>query len=156
MLERNAACALPATAANRKRSGVTFLPEAVGCFPWFPFEFRRGPLLEYKICAHHQFVGGRDGPSTFWNHCCRGAQHAVRRSVLQRIIGPRAGDLFAGTGALRHAASLPEAIRGLHGNRLLDGNAGAKVRIREALSGRRPPTEVPLRASACFPRGLLS
>jgi hypothetical protein len=30
------------------------------------------------------------------------------------------------------------------------------VRIREALRGRRTPTEVPLRASACFPRGLLS
>jgi len=22
-----------------------------------PFEFRRGPFLEYKICAHHRFVG---------------------------------------------------------------------------------------------------
>jgi hypothetical protein len=41
----------------RKRSGVTFLPEAAGCFQCSPFEFRRDPFLEYKICAHHQFVG---------------------------------------------------------------------------------------------------
>ena len=48
----------------RKRSGVTFLPEAAGCFQCFPFEFRRDPFLEYKICAHHQFVGDVTGVSS--------------------------------------------------------------------------------------------
>jgi hypothetical protein len=48
----------------RKQSGVTFLPKAAGCFQCVlsnfagaRFEFRRGPFLEYKICAHHHFVG---------------------------------------------------------------------------------------------------
>ena len=45
----------------------------------------------------------------------------------------QAGHLLAGAGVLRHAARLPKALRGLHGNGLLDRDAGAKVRIRAAL-----------------------
>src|SRR5262249_15626297 len=115
-----------------------------------PFRFSQGPVLNIRFCAHRH-VGGRDGPATSWNDSCRGAQRAVRRDVQQRSIGPRAGNLLAGAGALRHAAGLPKALRGLHGNGLLDRDAGAKVRIREALRRRRP-TAAALRASVPIPK----
>ena len=84
-------------------------------------------------------MGGCDGPFAVRNCRRGGAQPAVRRRVPERSIGPRAGNLLAGAGALRQAASLPKALRGLHGDRLLDRDAGAKVRLRKALSG--PPIE---------------
>jgi hypothetical protein len=148
MLEGNAARALSATAANPKTiwcdisarsSRRSFVPR---------FEFRRGPFWNIRF-ARTVICGGRDGPATFWNYSCRGAQRAVRRNVPQRSIGPRAGHLLAGAGALRHAARLPKALRGLHGNGLLDRDAGAKVRIREALRGRRP-TATALRSVSRF------
>jgi len=109
---------------------VTFLPEAAGhSAP----NFAAGRFWNIRLGAPPPFVGGRDGSSAFWDCSCRGAQRAVGRNVLQRSIGPRAGNLLAGAGALRDAAGLPKALRGLHGNWLLDCNAGAKVRIRKAI-----------------------
>lgn len=58
------------------------------------------------------------------------------------------GNLFAGTVTLRHAASLPKAVRGLYANWLLDCSASEKMRIREAISGTRPPTEAAYSRSA--------
>src|SRR5262245_5135066 len=154
MLEGNAARALSATAANPKAIWCDISARGRRRSSVHRFEFRKGPVLEYKIVRVAPFVGGRDGPATSWNYSCRGAQRAVRRNVPQRSIGPRAGNLLAGAGALRHAARLPKALRGLHGNGLLDRDAGAKVRIREALRGGAAAAALP--ASACFPRGLLS
>src|SRR5262245_5049670 len=153
MMEGNAARALSATAANPKTIWCDISARSRQRFSAPRFRFSQGPVLEYKICAHRH-VGGRDGPATFWNDSCRGAQRAVRCNVPKRSIGPRAGNLLAGAGALRHAARLPKALRGLHGNGLLDRDAGAKVRIREALRGGAAAAALP--ASACFPRGLLS
>src|SRR5262249_33810331 len=104
-----------------------------------PFEFRGGLFSNIRFSAAPPFVGGRDGPFAVRNCRRGGAQPAVRRHVPERSIGPGAGNLLAGTGALRHAASLPKALRGLHGDRLLDRDAGEKVRLRKALSG--PPIE---------------
>src|SRR5262249_44221376 len=57
MSERNAGCALPATAANPKTIRCDISARGYRLFSVRPFEFRRGPFLEYKICAHHRFVG---------------------------------------------------------------------------------------------------
>jgi len=146
------------------RSGVTFLPKSERCRIKIARPARRfvrhdrsaslagsGPqpknqpfatafwisrwsVFEYKIWAAPPFVGESDGPFAVRNCRRDGAQSAVRRDVGERSIGPRAGNLLAGAGALRHAASLPKALRGLHGDRLLDRDAGAKVWLREALS----------------------
>src|SRR5262245_50122853 len=97
------------------------------------------------------FVGGRDGSATVSNASCRGASRSVRRDVPPPRNRPGTGNLLAGAGAVRHAARLPKALRGLHGNRLLDRDAGAKVRIREALRGRRPIAAA-LRASVPIPK----
>ena len=148
MLERNAGCALPATAANAKTIRCDISAKSGRLFSVRPFEFRRDPFLEYKICAHHHFVGDVMARLVF---------AIIVVAVLSvPFVAASYNESSAQTGALRHAARLPKAIRGLHGNGLLDGHAGAKVRIREAVRRRRPPTEAPLRASACFPRGLLS
>src|SRR5215831_13794289 len=153
MMEGNAACALSATAANPKTIWCDISARSRRRFSAPRFRFSQGPVLEYKILRAPPFVGGRDGPATFWNDPCRGAQRAVRRHVLQPSIGPRAGNLLAGAGALRHAARLPKALRGLHGNGLLDRDAGAKVRIREALRGsqpRRPCVLAHVSPGVCF------
>ena len=57
MSERNAACALPATAANAKTIRCDISAKSGRLFSVRPFEFRRDPFLEYKICAHHYSVG---------------------------------------------------------------------------------------------------
>src|SRR6516164_3284922 len=91
-----------------------------GHFP-VPFEFRGGLFSNIRFGPRRHLWGD------------------VMARLLFAIVVVAAGNLLAGAGALRHAASLPKALRGLHGNRLLDRNAGATVRLREALSG--PPIE---------------
>src|ERR1700730_12288171 len=114
------------------------IPPRAWTAPFGPaFCIRRCPVFEYKIWAAPPFVGGRDGPFAVRNCPRRGAQRPAHRNVLQRGVGPRARNLLAGAGALRHTAGVSKAVRGLHGNRLLDCNGRAKVRLREALNG--PP-----------------
>ena len=156
MLQRNAACALRATPSNlkpiqcdisakirserRRQSEIAerrLLAMSARRQRHFEpaFEFRGGLFSNIRFEPRRHFVGGRDGPFAVRNCPRRNAQRAAHRNVLQRGVGARARNLLAGAGALRHAASVPKAVRGLHGNRLLDRNGRAKVRLRKALNG---------------------
>src|SRR5262249_51821093 len=57
MMEGNAARALSATAANPKTIWCDISAKAAGGFWCRRFEFRKGPVLEYKICAHRHLWG---------------------------------------------------------------------------------------------------
>jgi hypothetical protein len=102
----------------------------------------RGPILISVISLNSQwsvFKNGHKIGHHFWGQChgtfyfpncpCRHAQRAVCRDFVQQGPGPTAGNLFAGTVILRHATSLPKAVRGLYGDWLLDCRACKKMRI---------------------------
>jgi hypothetical protein len=57
MMEGNAARALSATTANPKTIWCDISAKAAGGFWCRRFEFRKGPVLEYKICAHRHLWG---------------------------------------------------------------------------------------------------
>jgi hypothetical protein len=66
---------------------------------------------------------------------CRNAQCAVCRDFLQPGTGPAARNLFAGTVSMWHAASLPETIRRVYGNWLLDCRVCKEMWLSEGISG---------------------
>src|SRR5215471_16096396 len=94
-----------------------------------------GPRLSSRFFAPGILIGECYGTSGLPNRSCRSAQCAVCRDFLQRGTRPGAGNLFAGTVTMWQAASLPEALRRLYGNWLLDCRICKKMRVSEGISG---------------------
>jgi len=94
-----------------------------------------GPRLSSRFFAPGTLIGECYGTSSLPNRSCRSAQCAVCRDFLQRGTRPGAGNLFAGTVTMWQAASLPEALRRLYGNWLLDCRICKKMRVSEGISG---------------------
>src|SRR5262245_19878491 len=87
-----------------------------------PTAARRKPIVVAFGMSHHnrhQSLSLENGYDTSGLPNLRNAQCAGCRDFLQQGTGPAARNLFAGTVAMWHAASLPETIRRLYGTWLL-------------------------------------